>query len=88
MARNKHDYFEYAEKEYTAEKTLETLATEPTSDLAGACLHMGIAYNLNSLYQEAIPYLEESKRLRESMPGFKRDHLFSPLYQLAHSYLR
>jgi tetratricopeptide (TPR) repeat protein len=88
VARNKSDYFEYAEKEYLAETEKAKHTATATSDLAGAYLHMGIAYNLNSLYDGAISYLEESKRLRESMPGFKRDHLFSPLYQLAHSHFQ
>ena len=50
-------------------------------------VQMGIAHNLNSLYYEAIPFFEMSAKIRKSLPGFKKDWLFSPLYQLAHSYI-
>ena len=48
---------------------------------------MGIGYNMNSLYREAMPFLDESTRIRRELPDFKNDQLFSPMYQLAHSHL-
>ncbi|KAF2732072.1 hypothetical protein EJ04DRAFT_554283 [Polyplosphaeria fusca] len=83
VMRDKDTYFDYAEKEYDIEIAR---SGEPSARLANANMHMGIAYNFNSLWKEAERYLNESKRIRESMPGFKKDWLFSPLYQLAHNY--
>ncbi|KAG9777940.1 hypothetical protein KCU88_g4374, partial [Aureobasidium melanogenum] len=83
VLRDKDAYFEYAEKEYNAEITR---STEPSSRLACAYIHMGIAYNFHSLWKEAEKYLIASKQTREAMPGFKKDWLFSALYQLAHVY--
>jgi tetratricopeptide (TPR) repeat protein len=86
VTRNQIEYHKYAEKCYNVEMGLERRA-QLSIGLATANLHMGIAYNMNSLYQDAIPFLVESARIRRCLPGFKKDWLFSPRYQLAHSYL-
>jgi tetratricopeptide (TPR) repeat protein len=82
VMRDQDTYFDYAEKEYNIETAR---SKEPSTRLATANIHMGIAYNFNSLWKEAEKYLNESKRIREAMPGFRKDWLFSPLYQLAHT---
>ncbi|KAJ4289801.1 hypothetical protein N0V90_011132 [Kalmusia sp. IMI 367209] len=87
VVRNKHDYFHYAERELKEERTLsEDSKTTPTR-LATACVHMGIAYNFHSLYKDARKILKRSLSIRKSIPGVKREALFSPLYQLAHAYI-
>lgn len=57
-----------------------------STDWAAANHQMGIAHNLNSLYKEAKFFLMESAKIRSSLPGFKKDWLFTPYYHLAHSY--
>jgi tetratricopeptide (TPR) repeat protein len=86
VTRNKDEYFQYAEMSLKAETERYEKSGEASSNLAAANHHMGIAYNMNSLYREAIPFLEESARVRRSLPGFKKDWLFTPKYQLAHAY--
>lgn len=87
MTRNSDQYFQYAETSLEMEKALHQESGQISSRLAVAYTHMGIAYNMNSIYGEAIPYLEKSIEVRRSLPGFKEDWLFSPLYQLAHAHL-
>ncbi len=86
MTREQGEYQKYAEFEYQAEMALHERSGQPSVGLATAKLHMGIAYNMNSLYRDAIPYLEESAEIRRNLPNFKKDWLFSPYYQLAHSH--
>ena len=87
LTRNQIEYHKHAEKCYKVEMGLYEKHAQLSVGLASANLHMGIAYNMNSLYQEAIPFLDESARIRKGLPGFKNDWLFSPMYQLAHSHL-
>lgn len=87
MTRNSDQYFQYAETTMEMEKVMHQESGQVSSNLAAAYTHMGIAFNMISVYDEAIPYLQESIKVRRSLPGFKEDWLFSPLYQLAHSYL-
>ncbi|KAJ8111071.1 hypothetical protein ONZ43_g5715 [Nemania bipapillata] len=54
--------------------------------LAAALHHMGIAYNMATLYHKAIEVLEESIAVRKSLPGFKKDWLFNGYYHLAHAH--
>lgn len=42
---------------------------------------------MNSIYREAMPFLDESARIRRELLGSKNDWLFSPMYQHAHSHL-
>jgi tetratricopeptide (TPR) repeat protein len=86
VTRNKDEYFQYAEMSWKVETERYEKSGQASPGLAIANHHMGIAYNLNSLYSEGIPFLEESARVRRSLPGFKKDWLFSPIYQLAHAY--
>ena len=81
--RDREAYFHYAKEELEAETAR---SSDPSSELAGANLHMGIAYGFNSLWKEAINYFEESMEIRKAMPGFKEEWLFSPYYQLGHAY--
>jgi tetratricopeptide (TPR) repeat protein len=54
----------------------------PTLTLAAAYQDVGIAYSLNGLYSKAPAMLYRSKEIRESIPGFQRIWLHSPLYHL------
>ena len=83
ILRDREAYFHYAKEELRAETAR---SSDPSSGLAGANIHMGIAYGFNSLWKEAIKYFEESMKIRKAMPGFKKEWLFSPYYQLAHAY--
>ena len=87
LTRNHIEYHKHAEKCYKVEMGRYEKDSQLSVGLATANLHMGIAYNMNSLYHEAIPFLIESARVRRGLPGFKNDWLFSPMYHLAHSYL-
>ncbi|KAL1610834.1 hypothetical protein SLS60_002505 [Paraconiothyrium brasiliense] len=83
ILRDGEAYLHYAKKELAAETAR---STKPSSALAGANLHIGIAYGFNFLWKEARKYFKISMKIREEMPGFKKDWLFSPYYQLAHAY--
>lgn len=87
LTRNQTEYHKHAEKCYKVEKERHEKDAQLSVGLATANLHMGIAYNMNSLYREAMPFLIESARIRRGLPGFKNDWLFSPMYHLAHSYI-
>ncbi|KAF2850422.1 hypothetical protein T440DRAFT_468411 [Plenodomus tracheiphilus IPT5] len=87
ILRNKNDYFHYAEQEFEGEKMRYQNDQSNPTRLAVAHVHMGIAYNFHSLHEDAKRILEESLVIRTSIPGIKRDALFSPLYQLAHAYI-
>lgn len=87
LTRNQTEYHKYAEKCYNVEMGLYEKHAQLSVGLASANLHMGIAYNMNSLYREAMPFLDESSKIRRGLLGFKKDWLFSPVYQLAHSHL-
>ena len=87
LTRDQTEYHKHAEKCYKVEMGLYEKHAQLSVGLATANLHMGIAYNMNSLYREAMPFLDESAKIRRRLPGFKNDWLFSPMYQLAHSHL-
>lgn len=86
VTRDKEAFFHYAEINLKAEEEIFARTNQVSTNLAAAYHHMGIAYNLNSLAGEAIPYLEDSTKTRRLLPGFKEDWLFTPLYQLGLSY--
>lgn len=86
VTQNKEEYYKFAELSWNIETSRHQKTNSKSQRLAGATLHMGIAHNFHALYKEAIPFLEESSSVRQALPGFKRDWLFSPLYQLAHAY--
>ena len=87
LTRDQTEYHKHAEKCYKVEMRLYEKHAQLSVGLASANLHMGIAYNMNFLYRDAMPYLDESARIRRGLPDFKKDWLFSPMYQLAHSHL-
>ena len=87
LTRDQTEYHKHAEKCYKVEMGLHEKHARLSVGLAIANLHMGIAYNMNSLYREAMPFLDESARIRKGLPDFKNDWLFSLMYQLAHSHL-
>ena len=43
---------------------------------------LAVAWACHCEWEKAIELLQESKSIREKMPGFTRDKLFSPLYHL------
>ncbi|KAJ4349436.1 uncharacterized protein N0V89_008051 [Didymosphaeria variabile] len=83
ILRDGEAYLHYAKKELAAETARHS---KPSSALAEANLHMGIAYGFNFLWKEARRYFKISMKIREEISGFKRDWLFSAYYQLAHAY--
>ena len=72
-----------AELHFEAETKRHEKIGHPTSMLAVAYNDLGAAYSMNSLYQKAKPMLRKSQSIRENLPGFRKDWLFSPNYHLA-----
>lgn len=60
----------------------------PTPEFAAANNSMGAAEASRGLYRSAEKHLQRSKALRESLPGFKAAHNYSPLWAMGvNSYL-
>ncbi|KAI1112297.1 hypothetical protein F5Y14DRAFT_422216 [Nemania sp. NC0429] len=55
---------------------------EPSSILAVAYNDLATGWAFRQDWTQAIQLLKESMRIREGLPGFTRDKLFSPLYHL------
>ena len=73
------------EEEKFQETTGESESQEkpvPTAELAAANDAMGVVYGIIGDHDEAKKFLKRSKRLRESMDGFKPAHNYSPLIAL------
>ena len=81
--RDPQDSFYWAKLHFEFEVKRHESLPQPTSVLPIAYNHLAWAYALNGLYEEAVPLLEVSISLREKLPNFKRDQLYSPLYHLA-----
>ena len=77
----------YAQDRLECEKTLFASRKIVTANLAAAYNDLGAAYSMNRLPSKAFPLLFKSKELRESMPGFKKEHNFSPLHDLSLAYM-
>lgn len=48
---------------------------------------MGIAYGFHSLWKKAKKYFKKSMMIRQDMPDFDKDALFSSYYHLGHAYI-
>lgn len=53
-----------------------------SSILAVSYNDLAMAWACHGEWEKAIELLIESRRIREELPGFTRDKLFSPLYHL------
>ncbi len=86
VTQNKEEYYKYAELSWRIETQRHQKTGSKSQQLTAATIHMGNAHNFHALYKEAIPFVEESANIRQALPGFKKDWLFRPLYQLVHAY--
>lgn len=77
-----------AQQRLECEEKLFASSQLVTANLAAAYNDLGVAYSLNGLPSKAFPLLFKSKGLRESMPGFKKMHNFSPLHDLSLAYMQ
>ncbi|KAK3657557.1 hypothetical protein LTR56_002332 [Elasticomyces elasticus] len=73
--------FEVSEAEYQATGNLTGFQT-------ATCTTLGVSYAMNRVHDQAIAYLERSIQLRELMPEFQKDWLYSPYYALGTLYHR
>ena len=80
---NPKSAFHYAGLHLEVERKRHKKIGHSTSMLAVAYNDLAVAYSMNALYVDAIPLLIKSKQIRESLPGFRKDWLFSPHYHLA-----
>ena len=54
-----------------------------TANLAAAYNDLGVSFSMNKLYTKAVPLLNRSKKVRASLEGFRKDHMYNPMYHLA-----
>ena len=80
--------FHYAQKRFDIEEMLETKRGKADSLTAVAYNDLGMAYTLNGVHEKAIPYIQKSKEIRESLPGFRKEWLFSPFLAFGKTYWR
>ena len=80
-SRNANDALRYAQLAWDLEVQRHQ-SKAPTPILAVAYNDLGHARACQSQWESAMTMLTESKVIRESMPGFTRDKLFSPLYHM------
>jgi tetratricopeptide (TPR) repeat protein len=52
-------------------------------ELSYAWNRVGISLNMCKLYSKAMPYFEQTKRIRRSLPGFVPVHLLGAHYNMA-----
>ena len=88
LSKDLHMVFHYAQKRFDTEEEVLTERGSPDSITAVAYNDLGMAYLLNDVAEEAIHYLQRSKEIRENLPGFKKDWLFSPFLSLGKTYWR
>ncbi|ROW15424.1 hypothetical protein VPNG_02302 [Cytospora leucostoma] len=81
-SRNADDLLHYAQLAFEVEREMYRKTGQPRAFLAVAYNDLGHGWACQKRWDKAIHYLEESKKIRENMPGFTRDKLFSPLYHL------
>jgi hypothetical protein len=65
------------------EEQLFATRGKATANLAAAYNDLGVSYSMNKLYHKAIPLLHRSKEVRAGLEGFRKDHMYSPMYGLA-----
>lgn len=86
QTRDFRQVFHHAEIRFKIEDALYHKSGEATSKTALAHNDLGMAYSMNCLYENAIFHLKRSREIRENLPNFRKDWLFSPLHHLALTY--
>ncbi|KAJ8132877.1 hypothetical protein O1611_g748 [Lasiodiplodia mahajangana] len=81
-AREGDDVFEFAQQAFEIENYRHRDKETPSSILAVAYNDLATGWAFRREWNTAIELLAESKKIRERLPGFTRDKLFSPLYHL------
>ncbi|KAI0866339.1 P-loop containing nucleoside triphosphate hydrolase protein [Xylaria cubensis] len=76
------DIFEFAQQVFEIEKYQHQDRDEPSSILAVAYNDLATGWAFRRKWATAVELLTESKKIRERLPGFTGDKLFSPLYHL------
>ncbi len=69
--------FFHAQQALLIEEEISALTGERGRTLAVSLSAMGKDCSLNKLYNQALDYYEESRSIRESLPGFKPAALFT-----------
>lgn len=81
-SKNMNDLLYYAQLAWEVEKERHQTIGQETSILAVAFNDLAMAWACHGEWERSIELLKESRCIREKLPGFTRDKLFSPLYHL------
>lgn len=81
-SKNTNDLLRYAQLAWEMEEKRHQKIGHGTSMLAVAYSDLAMAWACHGEWERSIELLKESKSIREKLPGFTRDMLFSPLYHL------
>jgi len=81
-SKNADELLRYAQLAWDIETNRHRNMGHATSILAVAYNDLATAWACHREWEKAINRLKESKRIRENLPGFTKDKLFSPLYHL------
>ncbi|KAI1123414.1 hypothetical protein F5Y10DRAFT_270137 [Nemania abortiva] len=81
-SREGQDVFNFAQEAFEIEKHQHQDKDMSSSILAVAYNDLATGWAFRQEWEAAIELLTESKKIRERLPGFTRDKLFSPLYHL------
>ena len=79
-SKNTDDLLHYAQLAWDIETKQYGQAKLRTSMLAVAYNDLAVAWACHGEWDRSIELLNESQNVREKLPGFTRDKLFSPLY--------
>ncbi|KAI0968573.1 hypothetical protein F4678DRAFT_481798 [Xylaria arbuscula] len=82
VSREGDDVLDLALQVFEIEKYRHKPPKEPSSILAVAYNDLATGWAFHQDWMQAIQLLKDSMRIREGLPGFTRDKLFSPLYHL------
>ncbi|KAI0868224.1 hypothetical protein GGS24DRAFT_513694 [Hypoxylon argillaceum] len=82
VSKEGDDVLDLALQVFEIEKYRHKPPKEPSSILAVAYNDLATGWAFRQDWTQAIQLLKDSIRIREGLPGFTRDKLFSPLYHL------
>ncbi|KAI1183777.1 hypothetical protein F5B17DRAFT_110946 [Nemania serpens] len=82
ISREGDEVLDLALQVFEMEKYRHRPPKEPSSILAVAYNDLATGWAFHQDWAQAIQLLKDSMRIREGLPGFTRDKLFSPLYHL------
>ncbi|KAI1357753.1 P-loop containing nucleoside triphosphate hydrolase protein [Xylaria arbuscula] len=82
ISREGDDVLDLALQVFEIEKYRHKPPYQPSSFLAVAYNDLATGWAFRQNWAQAIQLLKESMKIRENLPGFTRDKLFSPLYHL------